>query len=761
MLRKPSTSIAFAILCSLVINGIANAQTLEDNARRKIATLRAMVDTADSKGIPTEREAMTLRTADLFLRYANWDQAHVSANEGYFKELPNFKPDAAALARELPDFERRQVIKILDDAIERLGLVLDGTHTRKKTPPVDYTRARLHGPSILQDGRPVFLVDHVWKPSFPELQQFYGALGGAYISPSHVMNQAGDIKPSLLSDLDNKPSGNIGWVFLDHNNMPGWARNKYDNFDVGSRHYGKYDVDHPGARRLYSLLFKGVIPRMVGKNYRYLGYMLFNEPSYPTAAGTWNTGPISAYAKAKFRAWLRNKHATIDDLNQLWQTDFNSFDDVTITIPIDKAKQGTPMWYDWATFNNDRITDWFAFLIDEIRKYDPDAKFHIKLMPWLWTGDKKDHGMDFESLIRLCNISGCDASAKTSNIWGRHEKWMDRYAFEWVNISMLFDFFKSVEPNQIILDSETHFLSSVHFRDLYLGPKYVRAAYWLAHEHGLCASKNWFWARGDDGEIRRASEGYAGSNNQQPAVLNEMHATLIDLNSFSEEITAIQRQRKPLRVFYSLANAINRSDYMTDVFATYESVYFEGLPLGFATASIIREEDRSTWDAILIRQTETVTSQEFDALQHYLNQGGTIIMDSKSLRKDEYGSPHRSLHQSRGQVFVVDSLPAMKRRALSLVAAHSGSPEISVIETNDLGPKGCIWRCIKTDDGRYVVSIVNLGKSRARLRIKLSSARSATFCRDLLTGVLVDANPTLQPFEVFFAEVSEAANKGQ
>ncbi len=749
-------SVFISLLC---VAAAAYAQSFEEQARGKIAALEAMVQVAESKDVYTEREGLTLRTADFFLRCANWDDAHVAENARSFRQLPNFKADANSLADDLADYERSEVIKILDDAIERLGLILVGTYTRTQVPKVDYAQARLLGDAIMQKDRPVFLADHVWKPSAPELQEFYGAQGSGYFSPSFVINEAGDIDPQRLSELANKASGNIGYVFLDHNNMPKWAREKYDNFRAGSRHYGKYDVDHPGARALYGALFKGMIPKMAGENYRQLGYMLFNEPSYPTAAGAWNTGGVSDYSKAKFKTWLRKKHESINDLNRLWETNFANFEDVNTIIPIDKAKQGTPEWYDWSMFNNDRITDWFRFLVTEISKYDSEARFHIKLMPWLWTGVSKDHGMDFEALTRLCNISGCDASAKSSNIHNKHEPWMDRFAFEWVNISMLFDFFKSVKPNQIIVDSETHFLSSVHFRDLYLKSDYVRATYWLAHMHGLCASKNWYWARAVNGQASRGGGSYAGSNNQQPAVLNELHATMIDLNTFSHEITAMQRQRKPLRIYYSLANAIQRTTYMEDVRANYESVFFEGMPLGFATAGILNEQDPSSWDAIQIWKTETVTQEEFDAMQAYLNQGGTVFMDTESFKQNEYGQVHKSLSQGRGRLIRVETLADMNQKAIALAAERHHLSAVRVHETNELGPKGCVWRCVKNQEGNHVVSLINLGKTTATVKLELKHATKGTVCKDMINGIVVSSHPQLKPKQVFFVEVTERVDR--
>jgi beta-galactosidase len=323
-------------------------QPLAEQVHERITVLRTMVSTAESKRIYVERERMTLRTADFFLRCANWDESHISVNEGHFKKLPNYKDDAASLAQELPDFERREVIKILNDAIERLGLLLDGTYTRKHVPKVDYSKAKLHG------------------------------------------------------------------------------------------------------------------------------------------------------------------------------------------------------------------------------------------------------------------------------------------------------------------------------------------------------------------------------------------------------------------------DAINRKTYMADVRANYESVFFEGIPLGFATTGILHEEDPSDWDAILIWQTETVTLKEFQAMQDYLNRGGTVIIDAMSFQKDEYGREHGQLRQGRGYLHIVDALPDMKQQALMIVAAKRGLPKVRVKEICSLGFKGCVWRCIKNRKGNHVLSIVNLGKSESRLDIQIKNAPKNAVWRDLLTRVVVEPNLTVAPHEVVFIEAAHS-----
>ena len=62
--------------------------------------------------------------------------------------------------------------------------------------------------------------------------------------------------------------------------------------------------------------------------------------------------------------------------------------------------QGSPMYFDFMAFNMDRVTEWFSFLKNEIRKYDPQAKTHIKIMPNLWSDNKRDSGIDLEEIVR-------------------------------------------------------------------------------------------------------------------------------------------------------------------------------------------------------------------------------------------------------------------------------------------------------------------------------------------------------------------------
>ncbi|ANQ47440.1 T9SS type A sorting domain-containing protein [Flammeovirga sp. MY04] len=740
------------VLLLIGLNFTVYGQTLEEQVETKIDSLESLILTANENGIDTQKEEMIAYTAKLFIEFAKVDEQSVSENTKYYGWHPTYKDDAQKLAEELPDFEREKTIELLETTISHLHQVISKDIVRPVTPLVDYSNIVRNENHLTQNGKTVFLMDYVWKPDDVEedTKKYFGAYDGEYLTPSYL-NEDLTYKEWAYNSIGSNDGQNIGSVFIDNNNIPSWAYQKYDNFDVGSRHYGKYDVDHPGAKELYGKMFEHFVPLIQGKKFTKLGYMLFNEPSFFTKEGVWNSGEVSEYTKIKFRTWLSNQHNSIADLNAEWGSSFASFDDVDVQIPMSGDKQGSPIWFDWMRFNQNRITDWFAWVRQEIRKYDPDAKVHIKLMPWLWVDNARDHGMDFEALIRLTDIIGVDADARNAQMWGDNN-WEDRYAMEWLPTTIMFDFFKSVQPNQFIYDSENHYLTSVSFMLKEIDPEYVNSIYWLGHLHGLSATSNWVWSRLSDGKIdskRPEDSGYIVDVTHQPKVLAQVQSTMMDLNSFGDEVFKIQSAQKPIRIFYSETTAINRDGYMEDdIHNVYQKLYFEGIPIGFATEDIIKEE-KDEWDVILVYNTESVKESEIDALQSFIDAGGKVIVDANSLKKNEYGKSHTKTLNGAQQS---SSLGNMTNLAISNVKEV---PNVEVVETNTSIGKGCFWRTIKSDDGKQILALVNLGNTDAEVTVNLKNATKGTFCFDLMTGKALNNQLVLSPYQVYFLELRD------
>lgn len=748
--------IKILVLLCLSITNTGFSQILKQQALTKINTLNALIQQVENEGFDAHKEKMTVRTAEIFLDFADWDEANEIINKDYFDLVAIYDDSSAQMAAMLPDFERQEVVIMLDDAIDYLNKLRTHQVFRKPIPQIDWSMITHQNNELIYNNRPVFLEDYTWQPETAYLSEYHGAEDGFYISPSHILDANGTIKTNILNELNTKPTGTTGFIFINNKNVPNWTTAAYGNgFKMREHTFTGYDIDHPGAKQMMGFLLDGTVPQMAGKNYSQLGYMLCNEPHFFTKANAWATDSVSYHTIDKFKIWLTTKHNSIGDLNALWGTNFNSFNDVTLTTPIDGNLQGTPIWYDWVTFNLYRVTDWYLFMKNRILQSDPNAKVHLKIMPNLWSENNMDHGIDMEALTEMSEIIGNDAGAWNNHMWGATEWWEADYAFAWREMTMSYDFYKSISPNKIIYNTEAHYLSKGKSRNLYEKPPYTRATYWLAHTFGLNASQTWFWARKSDGSIRNHSgNGYAGSNNQQPRIVNELHSTLMDLNSFSEEITAMQQQAKPLRIFYSKTSAINKTAHQDDVFELYKSLSFEGTSLGFATQNIINTQNNNDWEAILIYETEFVTQAELNALQTYLDNGGTIIKDNISLTKNEYGVAHSALNQSNGTIIIKNNVLQIKTEALSILSNKNLLPQVTISETNGVNTKGCHWKCVKLNGGNNVVSIVNMGKTNATLNINLNGANS-TYCKDLLTGLPKSSTVILKPFEMLFAEVSD------
>ncbi|MFI3304704.1 MAG: beta-galactosidase [Rikenellaceae bacterium] len=763
-MKRTIISIAAAVLLSTAV-AYSAPKGAERVAQQKMGELTQLIKTAESKGINTLKERTALRTAEIFLEYAAWDDKNVEANTAHFAKVGRYKKEAAKYAKLLPDFERDEIVKMMESSIEELGRVVSGETTRRPSPQIDWSKISIEGDQVLFEGNPVFLTDWTWKPDSKRYTEYFGDMDGHLISPS-IVTATGGITPKAASDIKAKPSGSAGMIFIGHTSMPKWATDQDPTLKEGAgKKYVMYDINNPLGRDVVSSMISKSVPLMAGNNYTKLGYMLANEPHWISTKDSYAWGEISQLAVVDFKVWLEQKHGSIKELNKVWGTKYKSFDDVEHTPYVEKEQIGTPQYYDFVKYNMVRVSDWFHHLDTELKKADPEAKSHIKIMPDMWSENPKDNGLDLETLTRMSDIIGNDASTTAHLTWGAKQWWEADYSFNWRELCMGYDFMKSVSPNKIIFNSEGHLITTNKYRNLYETPEYIRMNYWLAHIHGMNVMRSWYWARTEDGSSKGNDEstGYAASNNHQPRVVNEVHATTIDLNSVSKEITEFQRQRKSIRLFYSNAAAINNATQMDDLFAVYEMLYFEGSPIGFATEGIIKNNPHTEWDAIVVARTKSVTRSEVEALQSYLDAGGVVILDGESLKVDEYGRPlNAKLNPSKGELIMIDGWKAAKSQVIAQLRACKNLPPLSLKETNEGKKKGVMWRMIKgTKPNTFILSVVNMGKGAATIEISHRSFKTRKIGKvaNYLTGEELDAKIDMPLYQTLLLEVSIEAVK--
>ena len=758
-----------------------------------ISSLERLMNEARSQSLDVTREESLLWFAKEFLKFADWDAAHKEVNERFFEQYVPYRKDKARYADELPDFERTKVVEMLERGIAVLDQVIKGKIQRRPVSKVDWQNIAVGKDNLLSNGKPVFLYDYFSKSvgrPLTDTNVYNDHLGSIYHGGSrlyevnkdravnsYLLNEDGTFDERRLGYITEIPDTSVGFLILWNMGIPDWVIKQEPEATAGRSLFTGFDIDNPLVRDVWSRIIRKAGELTKGKKVTQLGYILSNEPHWYSEEGMWNQKylemtSISSYTLDKFRRWLDQKYdGNIAALNSNWRSAFGAFSEVKIVIPMPKAIRGQPVWYDWCRFNMERSLDWFTFLQNELHVTNPGADTQLKIMPRMFTENYRSQGIDLEALTELTTMIGDDAKAdggRSLMTPATPEKWEARYAYHWEEIAHSYDFMESVSPDKIHVNSETHFISSGNWRDLNTAPDYIRSVYWLATLHGMDAGISWFWARDPDGSPEDRLEGaldffdpglapaYAGSVNMQPQTANEVTQVYMDMNSFSEEIMALRHQRRPLRIFHSETSAINKQFHMTDQSDLFESLYFEGFPLGFATEKIIRKQEHSNWDAILVYKTEFVTDAEFDALQSYLADGGTVLLDGdQSLARNEYGQLRpKVLVEGRGRLVKLkdgSTLSQFKDAALTLVAGST--PGVVLTEANGTGQKGCTWRVVKKPDGGFLMNILNLGKSTAQLKIAMTTGGPAT-ATDMMTRQKLGARFELRPAGVLLLEIN-------
>ncbi len=765
------------ILQTVLILLMANtvfAQTTKETALAKIDELNALITSAENQGFDATREKMSIRVAEVFIYYADRDENSIDYNETIFASqiaLPKGVSDNYTdrqLAELLPEFERTEVVKLLDLGIETLTKVIAGDIVRKATFNPDYTKLDINGTHIEQDGNPVFLADWVFKPERAgsiNLKEYFGSIGGAFIRPADMeKNGSGEIvlKAATKRDLEGfSQPGDFGVGFLSQKNVaiPDYIKNDYPEIVDGFSLHTGFDIDHPKTQEYHADFFRLVVPHMKEGNHSKLGYLLTNEPHW-NIDGTWAVVNPTPYTQAKFGTWLSDKHGDIGTLNTLWSTSFTDFIEAgnTFQTPISNlATQGSARWYDMVRFNQERVNQWYDFLNATIKTHDPNAKTHLKLIPTMWSQGRRTHGLDFEYLTTTSTIIGNDANSANSEAWNGasvSDYWMNTYALEWRNTAITFDFLSSILPNAINYNSESGFTGWGRFRNLFLEPSYLNAVHWFAVIQGMDIVNSWEWGRNSNGVLRLGGVAYV---DMMPQTLHTTHLAMLEMTAHGEELSKLQDMDRPIRVFYSETSAISDIDYMEgEIQQLYGDLFFYDYKIGFATANIIDTQNNRDWNVIVIRNTPNVTTDEFNSLQTYLNNGGTIIMDSGSIVKDEYGNNLSTQLTAGGGKLVVASTANLATRTISEIESLGVRPVVKVEEVNTQGGdfQGVLHRSVQMNDGRKVVALINLGITDATINLSLTGNPKLAI-KNMVDGTALENEFVMKPEDVLLLDVSK------
>ncbi len=143
----------------------------------------------------------------------------------------------------------------------------------------------------------------------------------------------------------------------------------------------------------------------------------YGESQYPASGGWaakgekmhlhigWWAG--DRYGQADFRRWLQEKYKTIAALNEAWESDFRSFDDIKLVLPAAMLSRWQRL--DFTAWYTDSMTDWCEWWAKEARRALPPTRIYQSAGGWGFREAGTDYSAQTKSMkeidggVRLTN----------------------------------------------------------------------------------------------------------------------------------------------------------------------------------------------------------------------------------------------------------------------------------------------------------------------------------------------------------------------
>lgn len=740
-------------------------------ANKKIQ-LNHLIERTKNAGLSTDYAMVSRVVTERFQTYMQYDRNHSAqlkaAVDGIWWRT---KFDSANYHTELPFDEAQDCIDVLNYAIAELQQQLNGNIKLASSPDLSKGTLQLGTTgTFLRNGKPFFASDFTWMPSDEDLMGAFGRMGGMYYSINDVLEN-GTVKSSAThhnaASLSDQKDNHIApqQFFIGHGSVPAWMSTAHPEVLDGARNFTKYDTDSPYIRSAMTDLFNGMISQVcaaAGNQPRM--HLLANEPDWATRQGGWLADHgVSANTMEKYSKWLVAKYGTIARLNTTYGKSYPDFYAAknAMTMPIPASLQGGPIWYDWCRFNQCRINDWFSFLKKGVQNNDPNhSPVTIKLIGGTMLNAYHDNGLDMEYLTNLLDVLGSDFKVIPNigvvNINIKDTEWMDRYAFDWRQQSLVLDFTKSLCPNKAFYDSEWHGLSASNWRHMSMDRDYVRSALWMGATHGISAMQSWVWARKNDGSFENVNSDFVGDVLTQPVALDAYGRTYKELNAHASSVAKLARRGRQFMIYYSEDSAIQDTTYTAQMTTVYEGLKLLNAQVGFTTPSQLGTLSKSS-QVLVIPPMHYISNTDMNALKTFKSSGGTVVQingSKASFRRTEHGVWRNTIgFTPTTSISLGNAETTADRMKAALGGMIASQPVAVTIQTPAKENAYGVIASQYTASGKTTMSLINVSKYNRFVTLKTSSGGKVTV-KNALTGKTITANQTMAPCDVLFLQVT-------
>jgi hypothetical protein len=573
----------------------------------KLETLKQTAEELKAKGNGVDLPSVSLTVAEMF--------------------LTNYIPD---------DFTKQKACVIAMKELSEIRSLLERAEgeLRKPTlsaPLIDYDPTRpveVKNGNFVQNGQPILLVGALSWTNQLDVIEWTKPLGFNSVVMDVAMGDwdGGNTKGNDLSKQILKKSKKAGigvnFQLSAHHGTTLSAENlSAKGDDAGGNPGLPWNVVQPATYRVFGQWYDRMLPAFANyPNLINLGTV--NEPTYMV-------GQNSKSFQAAFRKWAREQYKEIKIANNLWASQYTSFDTIDLPSFFQFREKSKGAAWDWSRFEAQMIGKYFGFLAQRIKTHLPNVSVSEKLVG--------EHGFGYLDEQEILfhggqTVHGTDGA-----------------------FSFYLDYIKSLDPELPVFDGEWHMIFSNQMGN---DPAYLGRKMFQGVAHGIAAGYLWQWYRF---EWNTQTHGAAGSITRYPLGLDGMGRASVKLRQLMPVMSRFANSNGgQIRLLYSKASHLHQSTaqervlpgvqllikvppYMQTLENLHTQLSANTSGVRFIIPEILKTEDLKHVKLIAAGSAEYIQSEALGIIESWVGQGGTLWLTSPGLACDPWGMAHKSV----------------------------------------------------------------------------------------------------------------------
>lgn len=322
-----------------------------------------------------------------------------------------------------------------------------------------------------------------------------------------------------------------------------------------------------------------------------------------------------------FRDWLKSEYHTLSVINQNWKTQFKSFTEISAPLTLN----GRPVhdvnraaWYDWASFNTRRFTDYLKWVKAEMRKLDPSVPICA--------------GGTFSMLNSSNSVSGIDEEMIINEV-------DDVIVNESGSSPIFSDLLSSLsEKKKVMFDPE-------------MG--YGTHGILLQFLHGKTDISKWWWSGAPNKEFPEMNQSsIPHSKNTSLEDIAEVLRLGLDVRRLNTEIAAFTKDDPEVAILYSKTSSLQvppqqvqagRTPYIDAVYSVWEGSRFLGCRIGFVSEKQILDGKLKKFKLLIVPAAKYIRPEVIAAIKNYIKEGGTALIIPESFMFNQFAQENNKI----------------------------------------------------------------------------------------------------------------------